>query len=113
MKLLGRAEVVSLLTKCRSTGSVFDVELVVRAERAGIGVAELPVSIAERRPGEERSAYPVGRALLARPGRESGRSSLAELHHVDRHRSGRDPWRGQGTGRAEPLTARRAPASRP
>ena len=50
MKLLVRSEVGPLLRRCRSRGSVFDVELVVRAERAGIGVAELPVCVTERRP---------------------------------------------------------------
>ncbi len=50
MKLLVRSEVGPLVRRCRASGSVFDVELVVRAERAGIGVAELPVCVTERRP---------------------------------------------------------------
>ena len=63
MKLLVRSEVGSLLRRCRASGSVFDVELVVRAERAGIGVAELPVCVTERRPARLAAWRRVPEAL--------------------------------------------------
>jgi len=50
MKALDRARVLPLVEACRSDGELFDTELILRAERAGLGVAELPVTVAERRP---------------------------------------------------------------
>jgi glycosyltransferase involved in cell wall biosynthesis len=50
MKALNRARVLPLAAACRSDGELFDTELILRAERAGLGVAELPVTVAERRP---------------------------------------------------------------
>ncbi len=49
MKALDRARVLPLAEACRSDGELFDTELILRAERAGLGVAELPVTVAERR----------------------------------------------------------------
>jgi glycosyltransferase involved in cell wall biosynthesis len=63
MKLLVRSEVGPLVRRCRSRGSVFDVELVVRAERAGIGVAELPVCVTARRPARLAAWRRVPEAL--------------------------------------------------
>ncbi|HEV2310578.1 MAG TPA: glycosyltransferase [Acidimicrobiia bacterium] len=50
MKALSRARVLPLAEACRSDGELFDTELILRAERAGLGVAELPVTVSERRP---------------------------------------------------------------
>jgi len=50
MKALDRVRVLPLAEACRSDGELFDTELILRAERAGLGVAELPVTVAERRP---------------------------------------------------------------
>lgn len=50
MKALDRAQVLPLAAACRSDGELFDTELILRAERAGLTVAELPVTVAERRP---------------------------------------------------------------
>ena len=50
MKALNRARVLPLAAACRSDGELFDTELILRAERAGLPVAELPVTAAERRP---------------------------------------------------------------
>lgn len=60
MKLMRRAAVEPLARQCRTGADLFDTELVLRAERAGFGVAELPVTVRELRP----SRTPIlGRAL--------------------------------------------------
>jgi glycosyltransferase involved in cell wall biosynthesis len=50
MKALDRRKVLALAEACRSDGELFDTELILRAERAGVGVEELPVTVSERRP---------------------------------------------------------------
>ena len=50
MKVLSRAEVAPLVEVCRCGADLFDTELVLRAERAGLGVAELPVTVRDTRP---------------------------------------------------------------
>jgi glycosyltransferase involved in cell wall biosynthesis len=50
MKAVDRQAVTSLAERCRLGTDLFDTELVLRAERAGLVVAELPVRVEERRP---------------------------------------------------------------
>jgi glycosyltransferase involved in cell wall biosynthesis len=50
MKAMRRADVVPILEQCRFRTDLFDTELVIRSERAGLIVTELPVSAQERRP---------------------------------------------------------------
>jgi glycosyltransferase involved in cell wall biosynthesis len=50
MKAQNRNLVLPLAQACRSHGELFDTELILRAERAGLRVEELPVTVAERRP---------------------------------------------------------------
>jgi glycosyltransferase involved in cell wall biosynthesis len=50
MKALDRVRVLPVARASRSDGELFDTELILRAERAGLGVEELPVTAAERRP---------------------------------------------------------------
>jgi glycosyltransferase involved in cell wall biosynthesis len=50
MKLLRRAEVAPLVEVSRCDADLFDTELVLRAERAGLGVDELPVTVHDTRP---------------------------------------------------------------
>ena len=50
MKLMQRAEVESLARECRTGADLFDTELILRAEHAGLVVAELPVTVRELRP---------------------------------------------------------------
>ena len=50
MKAMRRAPVETLLRHCRFASDLFDTELVIRAERAGLRVAELPARTQERRP---------------------------------------------------------------
>jgi glycosyltransferase AglD len=50
MKAIRRARIEPLVRRCRFASDLFDSELVIRAERAGLGVAELPARAQERRP---------------------------------------------------------------
>ena len=50
MKVLSRPQCAPAARACRMTGSLWDVELVLRATRAGVRVAELPADVAELRP---------------------------------------------------------------
>ena len=49
MKLLKRDELAALVDTCEMTQSLFDVELILRADRAGLLVLELPVKVDEQR----------------------------------------------------------------
>lgn len=50
MKVMRRATVAPIADGCKMRGSLFDVELVLRAGRLGIAVAEIPAIVEERRP---------------------------------------------------------------
>lgn len=50
MKAMKRATVLPVVERCRRGGDLFDTELVLRAERAGLGVTEVPVTVRESRP---------------------------------------------------------------
>ncbi|HEX6310108.1 MAG TPA: glycosyltransferase family 2 protein [Acidimicrobiia bacterium] len=64
MKALQRARVEPLARRCRFGGDLFDTELVLRAERAGLDVAELPVTVQERRPSRTPIWRRVPRTLV-------------------------------------------------
>jgi glycosyltransferase involved in cell wall biosynthesis len=64
MKALDRAVVVPLAERCRLGTDLFDTELVLRAERAGLVVAEVPVRVEERRPARSPIARRIARTLL-------------------------------------------------
>jgi glycosyltransferase involved in cell wall biosynthesis len=52
MKALRKSTMDSVLAECVTSQSIFDTELVLRAERAGLRVAEIPVAVREiRQPG--------------------------------------------------------------
>jgi glycosyltransferase involved in cell wall biosynthesis len=50
MKAMRRGPVELLVRRCRFASDLFDTELVIRAERTGLRVAELPARAEERRP---------------------------------------------------------------
>lgn len=50
MKVLRRASLLGVVEACQLRGSLFDVELVVRAGRAGLAAREIPAAVIERRP---------------------------------------------------------------
>jgi glycosyltransferase involved in cell wall biosynthesis len=59
MKAMRRSQVAPILEQCRFRTDLFDTELVIRSERAGLAVVELPVTAQERRP----SRTPVWRRV--------------------------------------------------
>jgi glycosyltransferase involved in cell wall biosynthesis len=64
LKAMSRAPVLELVERCRYTGDIFDTELVLRSQRAGLRVAEIPVTVAERRPPRTAIARRIPRSLL-------------------------------------------------
>jgi glycosyltransferase involved in cell wall biosynthesis len=64
MKALDRARVVPLAERCQLGTDLFDTELVLRAERAGLVVAEVPVRVEERRPARSPIARRILRTLV-------------------------------------------------
>ena len=57
--------VAPLVAQTRSDGEIFDTELIIRAERAGLVVKELPVTIIDTRPPRTSMASRIPRTLLA------------------------------------------------
>lgn len=64
MKAMDRARVVPLAQRCKLGTDLFDTELVLRAERAGLVVGEIPVRVEERRPARSPIARRIGRTVL-------------------------------------------------
>jgi glycosyltransferase involved in cell wall biosynthesis len=63
MKALRRTAVEPLARRCRSGTDLFDTELVLRVERAGLPAVELPVVVEERRPSRSPIWRRVPRTL--------------------------------------------------
>jgi glycosyltransferase involved in cell wall biosynthesis len=64
MKAMRREPLDPLVRRCRFGSDLFDTELVIRAERAGFGVVELPVAVEERRPSRTPIWRRVPRTLV-------------------------------------------------
>lgn len=64
MKAMRRAPIEPLVQRCRFASDLFDTELVIRAERAGLRVAELPARAQERRPSRTPIWRRVPRTLV-------------------------------------------------
>jgi glycosyltransferase involved in cell wall biosynthesis len=64
MKMMRRQTVEELVRRCRFASDLFDTELVIRAERAGLEVAELPARTEERRPSRTSIWRRVPRTLV-------------------------------------------------
>jgi len=63
MKVLRREPLVELARACRFGTDLFDTELVLRAERAGLEAVELPVTVQERRPSRSSIIRRIPRTL--------------------------------------------------
>ena len=63
-KLLDRQLTVALAQRCRFGQDIFDTELVLRAEQAGLTVAEIPVAVIDQRPPRTPIARRIPRSLL-------------------------------------------------
>lgn len=64
LKLLRRAPLVPIVASCATTASLFDTELVLRAERAGLRIAEVPVTTTELRPARTPLLRRVARSVV-------------------------------------------------
>jgi glycosyltransferase involved in cell wall biosynthesis len=60
MKAMRRAQVEPIARRCRFGTDLFDTELVLRADRAGLKIAEVPVTVEELRP----SRSPIARRIV-------------------------------------------------
>ncbi len=63
VKLLRAEPLRSLVDRVGSSADLFDTELVLRAERSGLRVAELPVSVSEQRPARTAISTRLPRTL--------------------------------------------------
>lgn len=64
MKALDRAALAPIVEACQLRGSLFDVEMVVRAGRQGLAVEEVPATVVERRPPRTSVLLRTGESLL-------------------------------------------------
>jgi glycosyltransferase involved in cell wall biosynthesis len=64
MKAMRRAELVPIARDCRNGTDLFDTELVLRADRAGLRVAEVPVTVEERRPSRTPISRRIARTIV-------------------------------------------------
>jgi glycosyltransferase involved in cell wall biosynthesis len=64
MKALRREAVRSIAEGCRFRTDLFDTELVIRAERTGLLVVDLPVEVVETRPSRTPIAKRISRTLI-------------------------------------------------
>lgn len=64
MKALQRDSVLPFVALCEAGPDLFDTELVLRAERAGLKIAEIPASVTEQRPARIPILARVPRTLV-------------------------------------------------
>jgi glycosyltransferase AglD len=64
LKALRRAPLISLVEACQFGGDIFDTELILRAERCGLTVQEIPVVVVDQRPPRTSIARRIPRSLL-------------------------------------------------
>ena len=63
MKAMRRSTVEPIVRRCRNGTDLFDTELVLRADRAGLAITEVPVTVEERRPSRTPIARRVPRTV--------------------------------------------------
>jgi glycosyltransferase involved in cell wall biosynthesis len=63
LKALRRQPLLALVAQCQFGRDIFDTELILRAERAGLGVEEIPVSVTEIRPARTSIARRIPSTL--------------------------------------------------
>jgi len=64
LKALRRKPLLPLVEACRFGGDIFDTELILRAERDGLTVQEVPVAVSDQRPPRTSIARRIPRSLL-------------------------------------------------
>lgn len=63
MKAMQREPLDPLVERCRFGADLFDTELLIRAERAGLPVTEIPVEVTERRPSRSSIVRRIPRSV--------------------------------------------------
>jgi hypothetical protein len=63
VKAMRRAAVAPLAQHCRNGADLFDTELILRAERAGWRIAEIPVEVVEKRPARSSMRARIPRTV--------------------------------------------------
>lgn len=64
VKAMHRSSVYDIESQCKFTVDLFDTELILRCERAGIIVSEIPVTVEESRPARSNLISRIPRTLL-------------------------------------------------
>lgn len=64
LKLLARQPLLDVVAACQFGADIFDTELVLRAERRGLHVTEIPVVVSDQRPPRTPIARRIPRSLL-------------------------------------------------
>lgn len=64
IKAMRRAAVLPVVESCTFGTDIYDTEVVLRAERKGLALAEIPVSVAEVRPARTPIVRRIPRSLL-------------------------------------------------
>src|SRR5262249_25976349 len=65
IRVVRRAPLKDLAAACHYGTDIYDTELILRAERAGLKVTAIPVTVEERRPSRSSIAKRVPRTLVA------------------------------------------------
>jgi glycosyltransferase AglD len=64
LKALRREALIPLVTACRFDKDIFDTELVLRSEKAGLRISEVPVTVTDRRPPRTSIGRRIPRSLV-------------------------------------------------
>jgi glycosyltransferase AglD len=64
LKVLRRQPLEMIVDACRFGGDIFDTELVLRAERSGLGVRQIPIRVADLRPPRTSIVRRIPRSLF-------------------------------------------------
>jgi glycosyltransferase involved in cell wall biosynthesis len=56
--------IVRIVEECVTEGEIFDTELIIRAQRAGLRISEIPVSVGEMRPSRYSLLQRIPKTLL-------------------------------------------------
>ena len=64
IKAFNRSRILPIVAQCRLKSDLFDTELVLRAQRAGLRYREIPVSVRERRPARSSFLKRIPKAMV-------------------------------------------------
>jgi glycosyltransferase involved in cell wall biosynthesis len=64
IKAFRTAPIVRIVEECVTEGEIFDTELIIRAQRSGLNISEIPVSVGEMRPSRYSLLQRIPKTLL-------------------------------------------------